>query len=58
MLAQMIRLPAHARHAAAEDCDDGRPLRSVRVCTPLDPDQEPADQEPPTTADASAEPPF
>jgi hypothetical protein len=34
------------------------PKRSVRLCAPLDPDQEPADQEPLTTANASAEPPF
>lgn len=32
--------------------------RGIRLRTPLDPDQEPADQEAPTTAAASAEPPF
>ncbi len=34
------------------------PYRGIRLCTPLAPDQEPADEEPPTTAEAFAEPPF
>ncbi len=32
--------------------------RGIRLRTPLNPDQEPADEEPPTTAEAFAEPPF
>ena len=58
MLARMIRLPADARHAAAEDCDDGRPQAVGPPPHAAGPGQELADQEPPTTADASAEPPF
>ena len=34
------------------------PYRGVRLHTPLDPDQEPAGEESPTTAEAFAEPPF
>jgi len=54
-------------HAASPDLSKSRlrqgslritHCRGILLRTPLDPDQEPADEEPPTTAEAFAEPPF
>ena len=46
------------RQIGEDDNESITPKRSVRPRTPLDPDPEPADQEPLTTANASAQPPF
>jgi hypothetical protein len=54
-------------HAASPDLSKSRlrqgslritHCRGILLRTPLDPDQEPADEEPPTTAEAFAGPPF